>query len=106
MSSFGDHYSARSLIVVLIRTGVWSGINLIVLLTIRHLDHNFVLSENALSIILIPVGLIECAVVINGCAKLKTIHWKSYLLGLGAILNFLLFLYILNSLYSQAGTLR
>jgi|GEM_PF-5360404 len=106
MPAFGQNYSTKALIYVLIRISIWSGINWSILLTIRYFDHNFVFSENVLSIILIPVGLIECASVIAGCSKLKLVHWRSYLLGLGAILNFLFFLYILNSLYSQAGSLR
>ena len=106
MAGFGEHYSTKALINVLIRIGIWSGINLGILFTIRYFDHNFIFSETVITILLIPVGLIECASVIAGCGKFKTIHWKSYLLGLSAILNFLLFLYILNSLYSQAGSLR
>lgn len=94
---------SRFLFVTLIRCLIWSGINTGLLLLIRFLDHNFLVSETVLSVILIPVGLINCAVLIYGFYNLGRFNRNNLLISIFTTSNFLLFLSILNNLYSQAG---
>jgi hypothetical protein len=101
-----DHgFSKQALIVTLVRILIWSLLNTCVLLFLRYLDHAFLVSENVLSILVIPVGLIEVAVLINGFIQLKRFYWKTLLISAVSIVNFFFFLFILQSLYSQSGSM-
>ena len=93
----------RFLFVTLVRCLIWSGINIGLLLLIRFLDHNFLVSETMLSVMLIPVGLINCAVLVYGFYNLRHFNRNNLLISIFTTGNFLLFVSILNNLYSQAG---
>jgi hypothetical protein len=102
---FTRGFSKQALLFVGIRLSIWSGVNTCVLLFIGYLDHGFIVSENVLSILVIPVGLIEVAVLINGFIQLKQFFWKTLLISLVSIVNFLFFLFVLESLHSQSGSM-
>ena len=102
---FNHEFSKATLLFTLIRLSLWSGLNAGVLLFIRYLDHGFVVSENVLSILVIPVGLIEVAVLINCFIQLKQFFWKTLLISGVSAGNFLFFLFVLESLYSQSGSM-
>lgn len=78
---------------------------MLILCGIRYLDNNFLVSDNWLSALLIPVGLINCAVFVSGFVSLRVFYWKTMTKALFSSANFLFFLYILNGLYSQSGPL-
>ena len=100
-----DDFSRPPLFVALIRCTVWSGINTALLLLIRFLDHNFLVSETLLSVMLIPVGLVNCAAFIYGFYNLKRFNLNNLLICAFTSANFLLFVAINLGLYSQVGVL-
>jgi hypothetical protein len=105
VAAFNRDFSVNALIRTLIGIAAWSGFNVCILLWIRHLDHGFMLSENALSAMLIPIGLIEAAVFVRAFLLLKNRWWKSLLISVASIANFVFFLVVLQSLHSQSGPL-
>lgn len=90
---------------VLIRAGFWSGLNLLLLQLIRYLDHHFIVSETAISILTIPVGLINIAAFIYGFNGLRVFFWKTVLIALICFLNFAHFLIVWQSLHLLSGSM-
>jgi hypothetical protein len=101
--AFNRDFSVKALIRTLISVSAWSGFNVFIVLWIRYLDHGFIVSENTLTAILIPVGLIECALAVNAFVRLKNFTWKTVLISGVSIANFAFFLVVLQSLHSQSG---
>jgi hypothetical protein len=102
---FRTDFSKPGLIVVLTKNLFWSGSNVALLLLIRYFDNAFLLSETIISVLLIPIGLVNAAVVVNGFVQLRNFYWKTTLICFISISNFGFFLWVLQSLYSQSGVL-
>ncbi len=102
---FKHNFTRNNLIKTLIRLFFWSGFNVLCLNLIRYFDHQFTLSETLLACLMIPVGLVNCAVFINGLNALRRFYWKTLLLVLISCLNFSYFLFIWNTLYQLSGSM-
>lgn len=89
----------------LIRCFFWSGLHLTVLLLIRYSDHQSILSDTTLSIFLIPVGLINCALPVYSFSRLRRPDKRNLIIAACALLNFILYLITLQSLHSQSGSI-
>ncbi|MES2557399.1 MAG: hypothetical protein V4604_14690 [Bacteroidota bacterium] len=54
---------------------------------------------------MIPVGLINCAVLVYGLTALRTFYWKTLLLAVISCLNFSYFIFIWQSLHQLSGSM-
>jgi len=99
------HNRKNPLIIPFITCVVFTGIHLSVLYLLLYLDHHFILSETLLSIIAIPVGLINCAAFFTSFSRLKGLTKTGILYFVFIVLNFVWYIVISLDLYSQAGAL-
>ena len=73
---------------------------------IWYLDHNFIWSEAALGFLLVPVGFVNAALLVDAAYKFfRKPYWRSLITGVVEVINSIYFFVVLNELYSQAGPL-
>ena len=103
--SFLENYSAINLRVTLIKFCVLTLINFLVLYLLLYLDNNYIIGETAISILSIPIGLINFGILIVSLNGLKKMNWYSLLYAAFSLLNFLLYVKISLNMYSQSGSM-
>ncbi|MDH4471901.1 MAG: hypothetical protein QE487_04790 [Fluviicola sp.] len=102
---FRQDFTRSNLVKTLIGLSFWSGFNVLCLNLIYYFDHEFIGSETLLACFMIPVGLINCAVLIYGFKALRTFYWKTLLVAVISCLNFSYFLFIWQSLHQLSGSM-
>jgi hypothetical protein len=83
---------------------IWTGINCLLLYTVFYLDHR---NPDSIPYLLlsIPVGLINCASIINSFYRLRKFDRIQLIYSIFGILNGFIFLYVLNQLHSLSGAM-
>jgi hypothetical protein len=87
------------------RYAVFTGIHLGLLLLLLYLDNHVILSDTLLAILAIPVGLVNCAVLLTGFRRLKGLTKPGILYFFFALVNFILYMSVSLNLHSQAGSM-
>lgn len=105
-TGFLREFSKGSLIAQLVKCLLSSAVNVGIIQLIWYLDHNFIWGEGALLFLLVPVGLINAALLVDAAYKFfRKPDWRSVITGVVEVINGIYFFVVLNELYSQAGPL-
>lgn len=93
------------MVFVIIRYIAFTGLHLGILSLLVYLDHHFILSDNTLAILAVPVGLINCAALLTGFRRLRGFTTPGILYFFFTVINFSMYIAVSLNLYSQAGSI-
>lgn len=102
---FGEGFNGKTFFFLSLKYLVWTGIHFGILYGLLYADNERKFSETLLAVLMIPVGLVNVALLYTGIKTLKDFYWDKWLYGLVAAGNFILYVYVCLHMYNQAGAI-
>lgn len=103
--TFLEKYSRNSFIATLIKFSVFTLINVLFLILLLYLDNNYIINETWISVLAIPIGLINFATLVVSLNGLRKLNWYSLTFAIFSIVNFMVYIKISLNMYSQSGAI-